>query len=447
MSGVGRPHPSAPLSSAWSINHPETLLWRGAGRVTGQRAERETELVVTWQPELNVCFRQEPDDAEDLELFLEEQRGEVRLRLPELGIDTPVTPGGAASGGRLTEVTWGDDEQVHRVRFHLTNFPDVLLPGMLGTPDGARWRGTIAVEGGPWTLRLDTRRETSEIIKRLKAQGTYAVTHIGELSRADRGPFGAGELQEALTCIHFLFSFARTAWAAPMLPVGFDQGGVPVWWQASARWCTAGIGRGFTWLDRHDGAGLEEVAHLWLELWQDPLWRQVLPRAVIYYLEANRQGRDAPSFLEVKYTMAQAGLELLAWAILEEDPITAAGSGPWHRDKGAAAKNVRELLTWAGIPSAVPAELPDLARELQGHEGWKDAAHLVPWLRNQVVHPGLRDGLFGPKQEVVLAGWTLACWYVELLLLRRLGYTGRISNRLTVDHWVGQTVPVPWANG
>ncbi|MGH8966172.1 MAG: hypothetical protein ACRDXB_12705, partial [Actinomycetes bacterium] len=163
-------------------------------------------------------------------------------------------------------VAWGEDEQVHRLWFHLTNFPGVLLPGVLGIPDGAWWRGTIAVEGGPWMLRLDTRRETSELIKRLKAPDTYAVTHIGELSRADGGPFGVGELQEALNCIHFLFSFARAAWVAPMLPVGFDQGDVPVWWQVSARWCTAGLGRGVTWLDRHDGAGLAEVARLWLEL-------------------------------------------------------------------------------------------------------------------------------------------------------------------------------------
>ncbi|MGH3843868.1 MAG: hypothetical protein ACRDS0_20840 [Pseudonocardiaceae bacterium] len=447
MSCAGNPQPSAPLTAAWSIDQPETVLWRGAGRVTGQRAERETELVVTWRPELDVRFRQEADDAEDLALFCDEERGEVRLRLRELGIDTSATPDGTASGGRLTEVTWGHERRVRRVRFHLTNFPDVLLPGVLGNPNGARWRGTIAVEGGPWTLRLDRRRETKEIIEHLTAQGTYAVTHIGELSRTDRGAFGAGELQEALTCIHFLFSFARAAWVAPMLPVGFDQDGVPVWWQASARWCTAGLGRGLTWLDRLDGAGLEEVVHLWLELWQHLLWRQVLPRVVIYYLEANRQGRDDPSFLESKHAMAQAALELLAWAILKEDPITAAGSERWHQGQGAAAKNVRGLLNWAGIPSTVPAELPALARELQANKEWQDAADLVPWLRNQVVHPRLRDGCFGPKQEVVLAGWLLVCWYAELVLLRRLGYTGGISNRLEPDHWVGQTVPVPWADG
>ncbi|MGH3838536.1 MAG: hypothetical protein ACRDSF_23010 [Pseudonocardiaceae bacterium] len=67
MSGIGSSPPLAPLTPMWSIDYPETLLWRGAGRVTGQRAERETELVATWQPELDV--RQEPDDAEDSELL------------------------------------------------------------------------------------------------------------------------------------------------------------------------------------------------------------------------------------------------------------------------------------------------------------------------------------------------------------------------------------------
>ena len=99
MSGIVNTQPPEQLKAAWPIDDPETLLWRGAGRVTGQRADRATELVATWQPELDIRFRPEPDDAEDLTLFLDEERDEVRLRLPELGIDTPATPGGTASGG------------------------------------------------------------------------------------------------------------------------------------------------------------------------------------------------------------------------------------------------------------------------------------------------------------------------------------------------------------
>lgn len=33
---------------------------------------------------------------------------------------------------------------------------------------------------------------------------------------------------------------------------------------------------------------------------------------------------------------------------------------------------------------------------------------------------------------------------LEPVLLRHLGHTGRISNRLAINDWAGQTVPVPW---
>jgi hypothetical protein len=57
-----------------------------------------------------------------------------------------------------------------------------------------------------------------------------------------------------------------------------------------------------TWRDagRVTGQRAERETELAVTLWQDPLWRHVLCRAVIHYLEANRQGRDAPSFLAVK---------------------------------------------------------------------------------------------------------------------------------------------------
>ena len=51
---------------------------------------------------------------------------------------------------------------------------------------------------------------------------------------------------------------------------------------------------------RVTGQRAERETELAVTLWQDPLWRHVLCRAVIHYLEANRQGRDAPSFLAVK---------------------------------------------------------------------------------------------------------------------------------------------------
>jgi hypothetical protein len=435
----------SPMQPAWPVDGAETQLWRGPARVTGQTRHRPTEVVVTWRPELAVRYRQRADDAEGLSLLFGPDPAEPALSPADSGT-VPVTPTDGTHQGRIPRLTWGNDTAVHRLRVHLTNFPDVLLPDPLAS-DGARWRGTVTVAGGPWQLRIDRRHEAGELIKTVRAELTYASTHIAELTRLDGAALSSKELSSALNCIHHLCSFARAAWVAPMLPVGYDAHDQQVWWEATPRFCTAGLGRGISWLDPHDGQGFAEAAGRWLELWQDPLWQEILRLAVIYCLEANRQGQADPSFLEVKYTMAQAALELLAWAILHQDPTTSADTQPWQ-DGGpyAAENNLRALLEATEIPRSVPDELPAVQRFVADSAQWTDAAPVVPWLRNQVAHPKRRPGGAGLPLAVVQQGWRLACWYVELVLLWRLGYHGDIScSRLTPGVWAGQTQPVPWA--
>ena len=78
---------------------------------------------------------------------------------------------------------------------------------------------------------------------------------------------------------------------------------------------------------------------------------------------------------------------------------------------------------------------------------------LVTKVRNTIIHPN-------DKNRNVLAEWEknysvsgsdirwethrLFRWYITLVLLRMIGYTGGYANRLT-HHKVGQVEPVPWA--
>jgi hypothetical protein len=98
-------------------------------------------------------------------------------------------------------------------------------------------------------------------------------------------------------------------------------------------------------------------------LWQDPLWRHVLCRAVIHYLEANRQGRDAPSFLAVKRLSYSRGRS---------------ARGPDYsglvRTVACRCAEHPELLTWVRIPISAPPELSNLTKELQAHKWRQDAA-------------------------------------------------------------------------
>ncbi len=434
-----------PLAPAYPLDGEETLVWEGDGVLSSSGQTELTQVLVRWDPATELLFRQPDADSDELAAF-QAFEPQTTLRLEGFDEEIPVLlRSHAPASGRIAHLSWGDAGRVRKVRFHLTNFPNVLLPLSLHQKDadGERyWRGSMLAEGGRWELRLDARPELKDLATAIEERQTFAVTHIGQLSRRDGETFSSDEIDSALRCLLALFSFGRGAWSAPMLPVGFDDRSARVWWNAGSVFCTAGLVRGLSWLDSHDGDGFQQVAGQWMDLWEEPQWRVALDRAVMYYTEANRQGVGHPSFLEIRYTLAQAGLELMAWTILKQE---ASEERPaWVKGPGAAPTNLRNLLMWAGIPQEVPPELPALEALKQDH-GWDDAAHVPSWLRNQIAHPKPRPEAAGPAHDVLWQGTQLAVWYLELLLLRRLGFNGRYGCRLETERWAGQTRPVPWA--
>lgn len=439
------PSEKSPLGPAHPLDEEETILWEGDGQLSSQDQAERTRLILRWKPDVEIVFHQPDVSSDELAVFATVER-DTRLRLLEEDIEVRVLLRNMSPPmGLISGINWGSSDDVRRLRFHQVNFPNVLLPTALheSTPEReAYWRGSMTAHGGPWRLRLDTRRDISNVIQRIQEDQSYGVTHIGELSRGDGQPFsGEAEIRSGLRCLLALFSFCRGAWSAPMLPVGYDNQNDPVWWSAGSVFCTAGLVNGLSWLDPHDGEGLQEVASLWMELWHDPLWAQALDRATMYYTEANRQGLAHPSFLEIRYTLAQAGLELMAWTILRQE--AEATTPGWATGRDAAPKNLRNVLSWAGISVDVPPELPAL-EDLRMEKGWDDAAHVPSWLRNRIAHPKVRAASSGPAHDVLWQGTQLAIWYLELLLLRRLGYNGSYGCRLETDRSAGQTRLVPW---
>lgn len=66
-------------------------------------------------------------------------------------------------------------------------------------------------------------------------------------------------------------------------------------------------------------------------------------------------------------------------------------------------------------------------------------------VRNGVVHPPkkLSDPEW-PTGDELFETWRLAAWYLELAILRVLGYSDEYTSRLQLTGWAGETEPVPW---
>jgi hypothetical protein len=220
--------------------------------------------------------------------------------------------------------------------------------------------------------------------------------------------------------------------------VGVDAAGRVVWadWyaprfrpeQSAWRWCPR---------DQVNHA-LPALATGLSSLADDPALQQVVDRAGRHLLAAN-----GPEVLDVRIPVACSGLELLGWAVLQRQQwLTRDGLG-----RLPASARVRLLLQWAGIPVELPTQFGALAAR-RGRLGQPDAAgpEVLFDVRNNLVHPPRRiEEPEWPDRDQLLEAWQLATWYLELAVIRLLGYQGEYVSRLRLGGWIGDTELVPWS--
>jgi len=193
-------------------------------------------------------------------------------------------------------------------------------------------------------------------------------------------------------------------------------------------WCTP----------RLVSAALPQLAAGFEAFETDEAMEVIVDRAIGYALAAN-----GDEVIDVRIPIACSGLELLAWAVLQRHRWLIDGDA--RRKLGAAAA-VRLLLKWAGIPTAIPQSLPAL-------EAWRKKSSQPDWegpevlfnVRNGMVHPPKRlSDPEWPDGEELFEAWQLGTWYLELVLLRILGYEGEYWSRVRLGRSAFDLEPVPW---
>ena len=200
------------------------------------------------------------------------------------------------------------------------------------------------------------------------------------------------------------------------------------------------------WLSVFDKAGLAPILEALLRRRSQSEDDWNVDQLVIeYHAEANSV---AP--LEMRVAAAQAGLELLAWDHLVESGDTTLGNSRSVRKStytGLAASAVMEMMIQ---DASIPLVIPSSAASLVPHgvrdgdaTGTSTGPVALARVRNAVTHPRRRHGDLSYPHDVWLAAWQLSVHYLELLILRRLGYTGAYVDRFSAV-WHGDTEPVPW---
>ncbi len=366
----------------------------------------------------------------------------LRRTVPVVGVGSGHVAGSQLriSGTINGEVVTGVQTALSSLLFHLPNIPAFGL-----SPDGfahqtdnfvVAWQRVI-LRSDRWIVTLDPVSNEDDLIRKMKATRGYPITRVGRLERADGKTFTLKAARQALEIVEHALSFALEGWVAPMLLVGIGRNGqrkCEAWSSRHVSPYQAHLG----WFDFHHPGSLSELFAALDKQWKGDVLREPLKDAIYWYIEIHRR----PMHIETGIMLAQIALEMLSWLILIECNAVVSEKG--FSDLPAADK-LKLLLSTCSIPIKPPAELSSLSK-LAKAENWQGPDVLVQ-IRNSIVHRNKKKREKSGKKllssEILHDASRLACWYLELVILRQLEYQGDYSNRLK-QRWVGQVEPVPW---
>lgn len=330
----------------------------------------------------------------------------------------------------------GDESiKMTRVVFHLFNFV-----GFFGTRRSIAKKKTTyyAIEhvdftSENWNVELKSLTSTRENLIKLKAEGGYQLTHIGEMKKTDETLFSGKDAAEYLNTLRFFFSFAMGCWCNPICAVGFDSSNNCVWesWSSPADTQHTQL----SWFDPHHSSQLTTLFPGFISKWVDKKWNKTLHDCLYWYLQANQSERG----IDIGIILCQTAIELLSYEFVVNDRQLLSAKG--FKDLWASDK-FRLLFSSLGIPLAIPDDCSKLKKLVSNNkQKWLDAPHVLTEIRNSLVHPDHK--LCELNLNEYYETWNLSLWYLEMSILAICGYSEDYGNRLK-QHWIGEIKNVPW---
>lgn len=414
--------PRAITPTYWAAGNEQLVLYAG-GPIAVSRAGSTAlleggEVYWRWLPRPRAFYRGGIEGGgipEALDPMIE---GDVTISLPNATPDTLIQDRGLLGEPDRSRFTlWTHDAPLINFDFGHPNDLRRLTFNIINGPRTPTDNAPIEVEVDGWRLRVAIRPDWFSVWRNeLRQTGGFAFTHAVELVRSDGSPFTVADAAPVVDGLRLMLRFAGARSCGTALEVGFDASGDPTWTQWGVD-IVDGYRSAISWYDED-----QDLSHLlenFIRLRSDPFWGDVIRRAVAYYVAANDTYGIDRSIIT-----AQAGLELLAWAVLVQHE-------KWLEadQRLRASGRLRLLLKWCGLPAEIPPGFTALHRISALWRGnvSPDGPLLVNRIRNTRIHPTASDAAI--DIDVLAQTWRLAQWYFEAALLRIARYRGAYLNR------------------
>lgn len=352
--------------------------------------------------------------------------------------------GSTLRGGLRQSLEASNDSSMDYVIAHIPNFKSYIGRSICRKYDDKlkSWTGRLSLNSPKWKVTIDAVEDIKDLIKEVKAAGGYCVTHVVRIEKSSGSKLTAADVDDALPALNIFLSLLCGRSTLPILPVGFDDSDNEVWKKWSLGKIDQWQGATDNWFDNSIPAKhsdeLNSLFEGFMAKWTSDSWNEPLTLAVHWYTEAN----SLSGGVEGAIALTQIALEMLSWVTLVEI------DGRYSNNKFggfSAHKKIESLLSDAGIPTVIPeglTELNSLATTMQ----WESGPRAFTGTRNNIIHAkkSKRRKLLDSPVGARVDAWKLGLWYLELVLLHHLGYSGGYSNRLKPGRWSGTLEKLPW---
>ena len=379
-------------------------------------------LGFTAKPTPRLTWSFEPRDAAG-SIICADEAASLRCRLPhapELELRQTATGWRLAAAeslsGLLPDYEPEGDVGVRGVRFSVLNWGGVL--GTILFRDGEKRRvsrGRHQWSSDGWQITLDADPDLKEKWDGAKDNRGFLVSHCGCLTRADGQSFRFRDAGEVLQCLHWFLSFVRGRRVGVALASGFvhdpdqetHEEPLITHWDVTQVDEAATAQSWFTYGVEHE---LDELFQSFHYIWRDdqPLARQLRTMISTYCVALSQ---SIP--LEMRVLSGYIGLETETSQNLDKVKL-------------------RSILASNGLPDRISDTVHGSGQEFSGSK-------LLARIRNAIVHQN--TGSYPTFDKLWRASKT-CLYFLELLMLRKLGHEGTFCDRFQATH-VGMRSDMP----
>jgi len=310
---------------------------------------------------------------------------------------------------------------VDSVRFEIPNLRGMFGESIqLGTTLS---RSRLTIDDDKYLINIDKLIDFKARDILLQEEGGFLLTYTGSLIKKTKS-ITYEEVGKIMRVFHYFLSFINGLRTSPVIIKGIANGN-PVWTMYESPKVDS-FKTVWSWIPKFK---IESLPTLWanfsklLKIEGDNDW---LTTAIHWYMEANRQA----GYAEGSIIIVQCALELLYNRVIIEDKKILKGGDALKLD---ASNKIRLLLSSLGISPEIPSQLSNTINFISNTSSFSkiDGPGIIVDIRNAFVHgqEEKRKKLKAIPGVVIVEVLHLGIHYIELVLLKLLGYKGPYFNR------------------